>query len=131
MSVSDSCECSILEHGFFTIFPCGFGRACPASLDFSVVAYRRQRAKYATDLGLPFEHSRPPLTSPIKAKAKISLRAPHPCARIALDHLRTIKCVLVKALMATYSRQLLSRHKTTATYGGQEEGSESMLKVRH
>ena len=32
--------------------------------------------------------------------------------------------------MATYSRQLLSRHKTTATYGGQEEGRESMLKVR-
>ena len=31
--------------------------------------------------------------------------------------------------MATYSRQLLSRHKTTATYGGQEEGRESMLRV--
>ena len=27
---------------------------------------------------------------------------------------------LCNALMATYSRQLLSRHKTTATYGGQE-----------
>ena len=33
--------------------------------------------------------------------------------------------------MATnYSRQMLSRHKTTATYQGQEEGRESMLKVR-
>ena len=32
--------------------------------------------------------------------------------------------------MATFSRQMLSRHKTTATYGGQEEGRESMLKVR-
>ena len=31
--------------------------------------------------------------------------------------------------MATFSRQMLSRHKTTATYGGQEEGRESMLKV--
>ena len=31
--------------------------------------------------------------------------------------------------MATYSREMLSRHKTTATYGGQEEGRESMLKV--
>ena len=32
--------------------------------------------------------------------------------------------------MATFSRQMLSRHKTTATYEGQEEGRESMLKVR-
>ena len=32
-------------------------------------------------------------------------------------------------IMATFSRQMLSRHKTTATYGGQEEGRESMLKV--
>ena len=31
--------------------------------------------------------------------------------------------------MATYSRQMLSRHKTTATYTGQEEGRESMLRV--
>ena len=31
--------------------------------------------------------------------------------------------------MATYSRQMLSRHKTTATYEGQEEGRESMLNV--
>ena len=31
--------------------------------------------------------------------------------------------------MATYSREMLSRHKTTATYQGQEEGRESMLKV--
>ena len=31
--------------------------------------------------------------------------------------------------MATFSRQMLSRHKTTATYEGQEEGRESMLKV--
>ena len=31
--------------------------------------------------------------------------------------------------MANYSRQMLSRHKTTATYEGQEEGRESMLKV--
>ena len=31
--------------------------------------------------------------------------------------------------MATFSRQMLSRHKTTATYGGQEEGRESMLRV--
>ena len=45
-------------------------------------------------------------------------------------NLHTIKQFLRKALMATYSRQLLSRHTTTATYGGQEEGRESMLKVR-
>ena len=32
--------------------------------------------------------------------------------------------------MATFSRQMLSRHKTTATYEGREEGRESMLKVR-
>jgi hypothetical protein len=32
--------------------------------------------------------------------------------------------------MAVYSREMLSRHKTTATYQGQEEGRESMLKVR-
>ena len=31
--------------------------------------------------------------------------------------------------MATYSREMLSRHKTTATYEGQEEGRESMLRV--
>ena len=31
--------------------------------------------------------------------------------------------------MATFSRQMLSRHKTTATYQGQEEGRESMLRV--
>ena len=31
--------------------------------------------------------------------------------------------------MATFSRQMLSRHKTTATYEGQEEGRESMLRV--
>ena len=47
-----------------------------------------------------------------------------------LSHLRTIKPCLCNVLMAIYSRQMLSRHKTTATYGGQEEGRESMLKVR-
>ena len=43
--------------------------------------------------------------------------------------MRTIKRFLCNILMATYSREMLSRHKTTATYQGQEEGRESMLKV--